>query len=410
MELRKVLLIGFFCFGLTIGHGQNASEYTDGMKVKLNDEGSKYLRLIGMGQFWFQDNEGHNASDGFSIRRARIMMYSQVNDRFLLFTHFGLNSVNSNNLSPTGKSTDVDFSLHEAWAQYKVTSNFYLGAGLNYWNGISRLNNASSLNLLTLDVNRSSTPTIGLSDQLGMGFGIYSKGNFGKFTYRISLNEALKNTLDGNSSTVLQEGEEKYLGKSLLDKGKYAVAGYFDYQFLDKEADLLPHKAGTYLGAKKVFNVGAGFYHHSNGLVKMKDGELYGKDITQFAVDAFYDAPIGNNGAALSAYANYQHSDMDKYLNGNIVGNGEQFYAHVGYLIPKKEKEGENKFKNRFQPYVAYSNRNFSGLKEAAKELRFGSNWYVDGQNAKITVEYQKAFDKPNDNDDMITVQAMIFL
>ncbi|MDH0660237.1 hypothetical protein [Empedobacter sp. GD03865] len=45
-----------------------------------------------------------------------------------------------------------------------------------------------------------------------------------------------------------------------------------------------------------------------------------------------------------------------------------------------------------------------------ANELKLGGNWYIDGQNAKISVEYQKSFDQPKHMDDMITIQAMILL
>ncbi len=410
MKVKKLLLIAAFCSGLTISFGQNASEYTDGFKIKFDETGSKYLRIVNWNQFWFQDYEGSNPNDGFSIKRARVLMYSQVNDRFLLSLHFGLNSVNANNLTPMGKSDDVELFLHEAVMEYKVIPTYLnIGAGLQYWNGITRLNSSSTMNLLTLDNDRGHWSTLGLSDQFANSLGIYAKGKIGKLNYRVSLDDALKNTSDGNSSTVLAEGQEKYLGKALLGKGKYAFGGYLDYQFLDQESNLLPYRVGTYLGTKKVFNVGAGVFHHQNGLVKMQDGELIGKNVTHTAIDAFYDAPIGRS-SSITAYASYQYSDMDKYISGNVVGNGGQFYAHVGYLIPKNTDDPAKKFRNRFQPYVAYSDRNFTELPEAAKELRIGTNWYIDGQNARLTVEYQKAFSQPSNNDDMVTVQAMIFL
>jgi hypothetical protein len=37
---------------------------------------------------------------------------------------------------------------------------------------------------------------------------------------------------------------------------KWSKAGYFEYQFLDQEANVLPYKVGSYLGTKKVFNIG----------------------------------------------------------------------------------------------------------------------------------------------------------
>ncbi|MDM1062022.1 hypothetical protein HXZ62_05500 [Empedobacter falsenii] len=397
-------------FGATELKAQYASEYDGGLVVKLNPEGSKYVRFILWGQTWFQDYEGKHANDGFSIKRARVLAYSQINDRFMILTHFGANGIYDNNLSPMGKSTDVSFFLHEMFLQYKVTNNLAIGAGVHNFGGISRGNGQGSINMLTLDNNRADWSTLGLSDQFSNHLGMFAKGRIGKLNYRLALSDAITNTLDGNSSTVLQNGQEKYLGKAILGEGKYAVSGYFDYQFLDQESNALPYRVGTYLGTKKVFNIGAGFFNQSNAIVKKENDNLIGENVTHLAVDAFYDAPIGKS-SSITAYAKYQNSDMgENYVQGNVVGDGNQFSGHVGYLLPKNIKEGEGKFRNRIQPYVGYSYRDFKGLVKPANELKLGGNWYIDGQNAKISVEYQKSFDQPKHMDDMITIQAMILL
>ena len=396
--------------GVSQLNAQYASEYDGGLVVKLNPEGKKFIRFILWGQTWFQDYEGKNANDGFSLKRARVLAYSQINDRFMILTHFGANGIYDHNLTPTGKSTDVTFFLHEMFLQYKVTDNLAIGAGLNNYGGISRGNGQGSINMLTLDNNRADWSTLGLSDQFANHLGIFAKGRFGKLNYRVALSDATTNTLDGNSTTVLQNGQEKYLGKALLGEGKYAVSGYLDYQFLDQEANALPYRVGTYLGSKKVFNIGAGFFNHSKAIVRKENDKLIAENVTHIAVDAFYDAPIGQS-SSITAYAKYQNSNMgEKYVQGNVVGDGNQFSGHVGYLLPKTLKEGDSKFKNRVQPYVGYSYRDFKGLVKPANELRIGGNWYIDGQNAKISVEYQKSFDQPKNMDDMFTIQAMILL
>lgn len=405
---NKLTLALLLCFG-SHSYGQFADEYKGGFNIKFNQDGSKYLRLVSWGQFWIQDAEGNSPNDGISIRRARVLMYSQINKRFIIVTHFGLNSLNDNNLSPVGKSNDAHLFLHDAWGEFTITKQLQVGIGLHYWNGVSRINAASTLNFLTMDNNRASWSTLGLTDQFGRHLGVYAKGKLGKLNYSLSVNDALTNTSDGNANTPLAPGQEKYLGKALLNKGKYALAGYFDYQFLDQEANLLPYRVGSYLGTKSVFNIGAGFFHHANGIAYNNNGSLEGKNVSHLGLDAYYDAPIGATGSALTAYALYQHSSMgDSYLNGRTNGNGSQFYAHVGYLIPKQSES--EPFRNRFQPYLAYSHRDFKGLPEAAKEFRIGTNWYIDGQNARLTVEYQKALDLPKPQDDQITIQAMIYL
>ena len=410
--MKKLLVaLGIFtALGISNVDAQYASEYSGGLVVKLTPEGKKYVRFILWGQTWFQDYEGRNPNDGFSIKRARVLAYSQINDRFMILTHFGANGIYDNNLHPTGKSNDVTLFLHEMFLQYKITDNLALGAGIHNFGGISRGNGQGSINTLMLDNNRADWTTLGLSDQFANHLGIFAKGRLGKLNYRLAVNDALTNTLDGNAGTAIGNGQEKYLGKAILGKGKYAFSGYFDYQFLDQESNALPYRVGTYLGSKKVFNVGAGFFNHSNAIVKNDDGNLIGENVSHFAVDAFYDAPVGKS-SSITGYAKFQNSNMgDQYTQGNVVGDGNQFSGHIGYLLPKKAKEDQGIYRNRIQPYVGYSYRDFKGLKEAANELKIGGNWYIDGQNAKISVEYQKSFDQPSNLDDMITIQAMILL
>jgi len=394
-------------------YSQYGDEYKSGMVIKMNEDGSKYTRVILWGQAWFQDYEGHNQNDGFSVKRGRVLMYSQLNDRFLILTHFGVNGVNTNNMTSVGKSDDVQLFLHEMYVQYKVFNKYLnIGAGIHNWGGISRLNGQGTINMMTLDNNRSSWSTLGLSDQFANHLGVFFNGAFGRLNYRLNVSDALVKTADGNSQTVLLPNQEKYLGKALLDKGKYAFSGYFDYQLLDQENLTLPYRVGTYLGGRKIFNVGAGFFAQPNAIAKADAlGNLSSKNVTHLNVDAFYDSPIGSNNAAVTAYAQFQNSKMgDNYVQGDIVGNGNQFYGHLGYLIGKKVNDGVHKYRNRWQPYVAYSYRDFTALPKVAQDYRVGCNFYLDGHNAKITAEYQNSPHLPKNSQNVFTLQAMILL
>ncbi|WP_369385279.1 hypothetical protein [Jejuia pallidilutea] len=81
---------------------------------------------------------------------------------------------------------------------------------------------------------------------------MYLKGNFNKLQYRISINDAITNNLQANT-TPTSNGAAVYSGRRLLgskDAGR-TYAGYFDYNFLDQESNFLPYKVGTYLGGKR---------------------------------------------------------------------------------------------------------------------------------------------------------------
>ena len=402
---KQSLLVIMLCLSTLLGFAQSSPDYKGGYKVKFGEDGKKYVRIISWAQFQasYNDDVADNQSKtNFNLRRARVLMFSQINDKFLILTHFGLNSLNSNTLSPTGKGDGSQLFFHDVWAQYSLSKNHAIGAGLHYFNGISRLNNQSTLNMLTLDNNRQSWATIGLSDQFARHLGVYAKGKFGKLQYRVAVNDAVTSTLDGRDPVA--DATTVYAGKELIgsrDAGK-TFAGYFEYNFLDQESNFLPYKVGTYLGAKKVFNVGAGFFLHPSGSVISEGGELKGEDVSIFAVDAFYDAPLGNDGSAITAYAVYQNNDYGKDYLFSAYGTGSMIYGHVGYTFA-----GDTS-KTRFQPYVSYASNSYDAVNNNRDILGVGINSYFSGNNSKLILEYKHQ--DFGESSGALTLQAMIYL
>ncbi|CAM3932645.1 hypothetical protein [Flavobacterium weaverense] len=412
--MKKTYLIAALLLLSLKAFSQGSPDYGAGMKFNLNEDGSKYLRVISWAQIWGQynsdrplDGNGNEQADlDFSVRRARVLMYAQINKDFLILTHFGLNSLNADSMSPTGKGDGSQLFLHDVWAQYSLGKDHALGGGLHYWNGISRLNNQSTLNIMTLDNQRQAWATLGLSDQFARHIGMYAKGAFGKFQYRVAINSASNSNLQATAVPV-NGGAATYTGSRLLgskEAGK-TYSGYFEYGFLDAESNFLPYKVGTYLGTKKVFNVGAGFFSHPNGAVIANgSGVLSGEDVSVFGLDAFYDVPVGTQGAALTAYALYQNSDYGKnYRLGTTYETGSMIHGHVGYVIPGKSK-------TRFQPYISYDDRKIDALNDNATQLGIGANAFFSGHHSKLTLEYQTLKYATNKAVNTITLQAMIYL
>ena len=407
MRKQLLILIGLFFISSQLMFSQGSPDYDGGFKVKFNDDGSKYFRIISWAQMQaiYSDNVPEDVSHfNFKLKRARVLMFAQITPKFLILTHFGLNNLSSNTLSPTGKGEGSQIFLHDAWAQYQVAKDHVVGGGLHYFNGISRLNNQSTLNFLTLDNNRQSWSTLGLTDQFARHLGVFAKGKFGKLQYRVAVNDAITNGLDArdpedNLNTTI------YGGKRILgsDDAGFAYAGYFEYNFLDQESNFLPFKVGTYLGGKKVFNVGAGFFFHPKGSVSMNpDGTMNEYNVALFAIDAFYDAPIGGKNAALTAYATFQSNDYgDNYLY-SAYGTGSMIYSHVGYVFASEEA------KTRFQPYVSYGINDYNAISDSRNVFGVGANMYMSGHNSKLTLEY-KSEDYINNNG-TVTLQAMIYL
>lgn len=405
MKTKKSILLVLMFFTVLLSYGQGSPDYNGGFKIKLDKEGKKHMRVISwvQGQLNYNLDAPDNAQDlTMQLRRARVLLYAKISPKFMILTHFGLNSLNANTLSPTGKGEGSQLFMHDAWAQYNFTPNFTMGAGLHYFNGISRLSNQSTLNMLTLDNNRASWATIGLSDQFARHIGIFAKGNFGKLQYQVAINDAMKTSLDARDPSNISA---VYRGKELLgkDAGK-SFAGYFQYSFLDSESNFLPFKVGSYLGGKKIFNIGAGFFTHPSGSVIIgSNGNLQGEDVSIFAVDAFYDAPLSDDGSAITAYAVYQNNNYGKnYLLGPY-GTGGMFYSHVGYVF------GGDKTKTRFQPYVSFATNSYDVTNDNKNRFSLGLNAYLSGHNAKFTLEYaNQSFGDAKSSG--LNLQAMIYL
>lgn len=389
---------------------KNAAPYGSGLKVSLNDDGSKYYRLITWHQAWLQSDLG---ADQFSVtpslRRSRMLMFAQINDRFLILTHFGLNSLNPAKMDPTGQSSGAQLFMHDAWAEWKVNDHVYVGSGLHYWNGISRLNNQSTLNFLPLDNARHAWATIGTSDQFARHMGVYAKGKFGKLDYRVAWNSPIVNSIDANAGLAASTDKAIYTGRRDLGASASNIfAGYVNYQLWDQESNKLPFFVGSYFGAKDILNVGAGFFNHANGSVTLDaSGNLVGHNVNIFAVDVFLEKGLSDNGSAVTAYAQYQVNDFgDNYQLGGgseEVFTGSVFYTQAGYVLPDFNDN------YRLQPYMTYTSKDIQAA-GMASTVGVGANFLMNGHNSKFTVELKSTGKTDGTSGTMLTTQAVIFL
>ena len=404
MKKAVLLLMTTFCFFNAFSQG--SPDYGGGMKFNLNEEGSKYMRVIAWGQMWGQYNDNlpeDKKAIEFSTRRARILTYAQITPKFLVLTHFGLNSLNADNMSPTGKGESSQLFFHDFWVQYSLGKNHAIGSGLHYWNGISRLNSQGTLNFLTLDNNRQSWSTLGLSDQFARHQGVYAKGSLGKFQYRVSINESMTNSLD-TRVTADNVNTTIYAGRRVLGSKESGMnyAGYFEYGFLDAESNFLPFRVGSYLGTKKVFNIGAGFFLHPKGSVYNDGTTNIGEDVSIFAVDAFYDAPLGDKKGAITAYATYQNNNYGTNYLFNAYGTGSFIYGHTGYMFHSEKL-------TKVQPYLSYATNSYDAVDDNRNVFGVGTNLYLNGHNSKLTLEYKnEKFGESKTG--TITLQAMVYL
>lgn len=415
-----------------------AVPYGAGMKVNISPDGSKYIRFIGWTQFWAQYNE-NNANtlrDGqakydqlaFGIRRTRLIMLAQLNPRFLML--FDLGMENQTAVSggvpndPGGPGKKTSFYVHSAVGEYRISKYLNVGAGLNYQNGISRMTSASTLNMLAYDVPVVNFPTVDQTDQFGFFLGAYAKGRIGGFDYRLAVDDAFQT--NQTVATAVPSGLRTNVAAYNPRSANKIYQGYVDYEFLEKEANILPYQTGTYLGTKRVLNIGGGFHYNPGGTYSR--GAAYPTtapadpfstttthDIKLFGADVFYDSPLDTaKRTAVTFYGVYYNynfgpnyvrnvgilnpgtgvSTGQASLAGNalpLIGTGQSYYAQLGFLMGKNTLGS----KVRLQPYVAYLHSSLNGLIDTDGNIRgvnnydAGLNFYIDGHNAKITLNYR---------------------
>jgi hypothetical protein len=422
----------------SVMRAQGTENYGSGMKINLDTTGKRFIRIITWHQIWLRNNENNpgstingeasNSQWDMSFRRSRLLLHTQINPNFLIVTHFGINNSNQVSGGAAGQGASgadgkkPQLFLHDAYVEHRILKDhLFLGAGLHYWQGTSRLSGASTLNFMTIDSPIFSWQNVDATDQFARQFGMYAKGKLLKnkrLDYRIALNFpyalAKGNSLTNLDTTVAKNG----LSNSSYKSGgqpNVSQTGYINYQFLDIESNVLPFNVGTYIGTKKVFNIGAGFYLQKNAMWTAQLNSSTNKVDTVnhqqliFSIDAFLDLPLGKKKkSALTFYASYNHINMGKNyvrniginnpVNGAIasqvafngsgnsvptIGTGSIYHSQIGFVFPKVNKIG------RFQPYVSTTLGNYQRISDKVFIPDFGLNWFVAGHSAKITFNYR---------------------
>jgi len=399
----------------------------EGMRLKFNSDGSKYVSFNLWNQIWIRNiehNPGtlvngieqHNTWD-VSVRRVGLRMIASLSSNYMVVIQTGMNnqSFNTGGTSASAAGKKPSFFIQDAYSEFiikpavdKLTqrpNDFYLsmGAGLHGWNGISRLSSPSTTSTITADVPGFNWASIEVADQFGRQLGIFAKGMYKQLAYRMHVNKPFAMNLTPS------------LGGGAVDNnqsGNPSLGGYFNYQFgapKDLTTSFFP---GTYLGSKKVINIGAGFYYNKAGTRSQPQKEVFkNHNIRILAFDFFYDSPIRflKRGMSLSFNSTfYAYNFGPNYLRsssimnpgtinpafegktaaegpGNAVflmGTGNISYTQVGFVLPR--------FTSAFQlqPFISYTYKVMKALKQPGNYYNIGTAFLIDGHKAKIVVEY----------------------
>jgi hypothetical protein len=389
------------------------------MKLKLNEDGSRYLKWTFLNQTWIRFNDSNpgttvlnqpaNNTFDIGLRRTRIQFYGQISDHVFFYTQFGQN--NFNFLAQNAGNRKLQAFFHDALGEYKVwkdNDRLKFGGGLTIANGLSRFSQPSVGTIMTMDVPVFAQATVDQTDEFSRKLSVYARGQLGKLDYRLVLSDPFPITTNGQALPVLSPSA------TFSQVGHHQqYQGFFAYNFFDKEANTTPYMTGTYLGKKKVFNLEAGFITQNKATWTRETiaSDTVYHAMKLWSVALFYDAPLNvEKGTALSAYTGYFDYDFGpNYLRYNgimnpangikggpysgsqgnafpMFGTGKVIYAQIGYLF-KKDLLGEGI--GTLMPYASLMSADYNALHDRMNVYDLGLNWFIKGHSGKLSLDYQ---------------------
>ena len=397
------------------------------MRIKFNEKGDKYVQLGIWNQVWFRSIENNpgtavngNAQDNSTdagIRRFRLTAQFEVNPRYRIFMQVGMNnqtfiSGGGSGSGANGAGKRPSFFVHDAYNEYDIILknkehknpfSLSLGAGLHAWNGVSRLTNTSTSKMLTADIPTLNFPTIEMADQFARQFGIFIHGELGKLAYRMNVNKPFATNQTPQVNRAFDNNKN----------GNLSFAGYFDYQFLDKDAQNTSFLSQSYLGEKDMFNIGAGYYSAPKSTISINPNtnqeEVHNTNV--FGLDVYLDKKVGDRSKKMaftlySVLYNYNfgknyyrttgimnpgeadpsftgQTALEGFGNNRInFGTGNVWFTQTGFLLPEFSKEV------RLQPYVIYTLKDLKALNQTGHYFDLGINLLFHNHNAKLTLNY----------------------
>ena len=388
------------------------SRFKNGLILYLNNDSSHFIKTTFVNQTWLRYNQNNpgstiygtpeNNTFDIGLRRTRIQMFGLITDRVFVYTQFGQN--NFNYISPR----KIGAFFHDVTAEYAVSKkHLWLGAGLTGWSGLSRYSSPSIGTIMTMDAPLFQQATNDATDQFLRKLSIYGKGKIGKLDYRLAVSKPM--AIENSALYTTKISSNSDFSRT---PPKLQYQGYFMYQFFDQESNQLPYTIGTYLGKKRVLNIGAGFIYQKDAMSRMVNStDSANSNLQLLAIDVFYDAPLNKQkGTAITAYAGYFNTNFGKgYIrnlgpmaptngidkakasfNGTgsafpMMGTGQILYAQAGFLLPDKVLGNLGKL----QPYVGYMQAKYDRLSDPVKTLDLGCNWLINGHGSKLSFNYQ---------------------
>ncbi len=403
--MKKFAIIGLIILFQINGKAQaiNDTIYNSinkGLIVPIGNNKNYFIKAGVSAQIWMRfmqlnsgikniDNEPIKYDADVLIRRMFFPVYVKLgNFTFFTLPAFSSQPATTSISASSPKQTVLYF--YDIWTSYNFfKGKLIIGTGLNMYNGISRYSSASSARTLGADVPLIAAPNLTSTEQAARQLSLFFTGNLKSFAYRMAV---AKPFISNNIPTQPEVGKVYNYHNT-----RFSYKGYFEYQFFDKESNSMPFKSATYIGKKKILNMGIGIdYHPQATLMLNEDSSTTKYDKLHLAIDIFLEIPFKNN-SAITFYAaqyscnygpNYTQSfgiqDLyEQSISELQYGTGYATFIQTAYLFPAKH------LADRLQFYYELTLRNFEGAVKEVYHHNIGFNYFIVGHKIKCTLQYE---------------------
>ncbi|MGL1889447.1 MAG: hypothetical protein OCD76_23230 [Reichenbachiella sp.] len=361
-------------------------------KIKFFASAQMWLRHTDLNPGSTIQGTSKNYVTDISIRRFRMGAAGYVTDNLYVKFQLGLN-----NLNPLASSSDLRILDIEAF--YTVNKYFTVGGGKTGYVGLSRYAGPASGATLGFDLPFFAMTTVGITDDILRRPSLAIKGDLGKLNYLVVAAKQLKNTRYAALS------EDATFQPMTFQEPQFSA--YLKYQFFDKDKNTSAFLAGTYLGTRKILNVGVGFEYQKNALKGLQGTDTVGYDIMHFAADVFLDMPLdASNKKSVTFYGgyfNYNFGDnyirnvgvngtADGVVNGSFNGAGNAFPANgTGeiYYTQGGFRQVINEKGHAIMPYASMQLAVFDKLDDSMIMYDLGFSYLFNGHKNKLTLGVQ---------------------
>lgn len=422
--MKKRFIAWALLMPLVLNAQTPAIKEKDGLQLFLSSDSSTYLKFMGTLQVWLrytQNNPGsglqypgnssfypENETFDIGIRRARFQLFGPIHKRLFFYSQFGINNFNSQSTRKQGAF------FHDLTVELNAIERFLsIGGGLTGWSGLSRYASPSVAGSLMYDVPLYQQATNDITDQFLRKFSLYAKGKIKQLDYRVALSKPMP--VQTASIPTDTSFNASFYNVSVFSPNppEWQSQAYANWQFLDEESNLTPYTVGSYLGKKRVFNLGAGFIHQSKAMRHEKNAnEIVTTDLFLWSADAFLDYALNREKqTAVTVYASFSDYDfgpnysrslgvMNPVNAGNnstiqkfsgygnafpMFGSGQIVYLQSAYLF----KHDLLKSLGTFQIYADGMLADYEVLNDPMLVWDAGVNWLIKGQGAKLSFNYQ---------------------